>query len=104
MKLMAIIRSLQEAGDVYDLHGGNPNLLEFPKDNFVAALKPQEKRIEFSPRDDEKTSTRIRSLVLDLKNKFRIANVIQIGMNTFNVVIDPTEDFNKVAAYVRDFA
>ena len=104
MKLMDVLRSVLEANDVYDLHGGNPNLLEFPKDNFVASLVPNEKRIEFSPRDESKTSTRIRSLINDIRNKFRVAKVVQIGMNTFNVSMDPLENFDKVAAYIKEFA
>lgn len=105
MMMLPIIRSIIEAqDDVYDLHGGNPNLIEFPKDNFAASFVPGEKRIELSPRDDSKTCTRIRSLVNDLRNQFRIAKVVQLGMNTFNVVFDPSEDFDNVTAYVKQNA
>ncbi len=104
MKLLAILKQALKESDVYDLHGGNPNLIEFPKDNMVASLMPKEKRIELSPRDDQKKSTRIRSMIGDLKQQFKIANVVQLGMNTFNIILDPIENFDKVAAYVRDFA
>lgn len=104
MNFLSVFKdALREANDVYDLHGGNPNLIEFPKDNFVASFMAKEKRIEFSPRDDTKASNHIRSLINSIKNAFRVAKVTQIGMNTFDVVIDPTENFDKVMAYVKDF-
>ncbi len=96
------MRQIQEA-EVNDLHGGNPNLIEFPDDNFVASLQAKEKRVELSPRDDSKTCTAIRALVKGLRDKFKVANVVQVGMNTFDVTMDPAEDFNNVAAYVKNY-
>ena len=101
MKLKDIINQLYEDTTVHSLHGGNPNLIEFPKQNYAASFFPREKRVELTPRDNQQKQTRIRSLINDLRTQFRIDNVVQLDMNTFDVRFSATENFERVRAYIE---
>lgn len=101
MKLKDIWVRIQEDSTVHTLHGGNPNLLEFPKENYAVSFFPPEKRIAITPRDNKRSGTRIRSLINDLRNEFRVDKVTQLEMNTFDVRFSPSENFERVRSYIE---
>ncbi len=76
------------------------DIIEFRKHNFAVSTFPSEKRIQLSPIDNQKAVNRIRSLIANLRDDFRVSKVVQLDMNIFDVTFDPTENFDKIKSYI----
>lgn len=90
MKLIEVYKSiLREQAET--------SMLEFPNDNFVVSIFPNEKRLLFSPIDHTSITQNIRTVVQVLKQNFRILNVtVDENTGVIEVVADPREDFEQI--------
>lgn len=79
-------------------------VLEFPHDNFVLSVFRGEKKLVFSPQFHNAITSKIRTLVNMLKQNFRILRVNDLDGSSFEVEVDPREDFEAVVDYIRSQA
>lgn len=110
MKLKSIVRQIlleQEMGD--------ENIIELDSMNLSISINPAKKSFIFAPIDTKKQSE-IRKLINLLKTNFRIVKVNNLTdedsklnqgkesdlKNSFEVVVDPRENFDSVIDFVRN--
>lgn len=97
---MKTLKQLLE--DIGPLGQTEENTVELSKQNLVVSFFEKERKLHFSPLDATKPSPQARTFINDLKEKFKITNVMQQSGNIFVVTLDPREDFNLVLDYIKN--
>lgn len=89
--------------------GGNPGAeqnqsIELPKYNLVVSIMEAEKKLNFSPLDTTKPAPQARTLINQLKQKFKVSLVRQQTGNVFEVTLDPREEIGLVQDFLQQNA
>ncbi len=100
MKLADVVLLIEQ--ELQQQLGGPPQkVVEFPAQNFSVSLLKAQKKLIFSPIDGE-ASASIRSMINQMKSQgFKVSNLQQKGMGTFEVDLDKTENFDLVVDYLK---
>lgn len=80
---------------------GDGETLQFPDDNFVLSVFRSTKTLLFTPQYHNSITNKIRILVNMLKQNFNIARVSDKDMGSFEVEVDPREDFEAVIEFIK---
>jgi len=115
MKLTSVIKKIiKEQDDNIELD----NTIEFPKENFILSIDRPKKKIIFSPQyKNTSIPSKIRTLIVMLKQRFDILNVNSLedkGTATqandqdisnlkgvFEIEVDPSENFESIIDYIQ---
>ena len=104
---------------ILEQEGGDANLLEFPNGNLNVTVDRPKKRLIFSPRDGMKYSGNLRTLIVMLKQRFKISKINSLEdeddagegdvddpklRGVFEVVLDPRENLDNVLSFVKSNA
>jgi hypothetical protein len=92
MKLLEVYNNLGEQED--------KKFVEFPRYNFYVSFDDQQKKVLFSPIKTGAHSSKARTFVNMLKQKFRITNVRSSQVGAFEITVDPRENFGLVKDYI----
>jgi len=102
MKLIDILKEvLLELDNGMDSIGDEEDLLQFPHMNFTVSIFRDEKKLLFSPQNHQSIPNKIRTLINDLKQTFRISDVVQKEIGTFEVTLDPRTDLDSVIDFIK---
>ena len=93
MRMMRIVESILREQDE------DQDTVQFPKLNFYAYFDEKERKIVLSPIKTGSSSTRTRSFANLLKQNFKVQSV-KPKDDSFEVVVDPFEDFLIVKDYI----
>jgi hypothetical protein len=77
------------------------NIIEFPNDNFTISVFRAEKKILFTPQGHSSLPSKIRILVNMLKQNFNILRIKDKDVGSFEVEVDPREDFESIVDYIK---
>ena len=104
MKLAEVYKNILKEEEV-EAQGVDPttgaNVIELPNLNMTISLFPDKKQLLFAPQSHASMPNKVRELVNQLKEKFKISNIEQTDMSSFLISIDPIEDFDSVVAFIR---
>lgn len=76
-------------------------VIEFPNDNFTLSVFRDKKALLFTPQYHHSITNKIRTLITMLKESFRILRVNDRDLGSFEVEVDPREDFDAVVEFIR---
>lgn len=77
--------------------------IELPKLNLIVSVFEQEKKINFAPLDKSRPTPKVRTLINQLKGKYKISDVQQQPGNLFVVILDAREDTNIVLDFIQQY-
>lgn len=75
--------------------------LELPKYNLVVSIMEKEKKLNFSPLNSSMPAPQSRTLINELKSKFKISLVQQQAGGIFIVTLDPRTEIGLVVDYLQ---
>ena len=75
--------------------------LELPKYNLVVSIMEKEKKLNFSPLNSSMPAPQARTLINELKGKFKISLVQQQTGGIFIVTLDPRQEIGLVVDYLQ---
>ncbi|MDP3763678.1 MAG: hypothetical protein Q8Q92_03455 [bacterium] len=78
--------------------------LELPKYNLIVSIMEKEKKINFSPLNSSMPAPQARTLINELKSKFKISLVQQQPGGIFIVTLDPRTEVGLVIDYLQQHA
>src|SRR3990167_1416404 len=78
--------------------------IELPKYNLVVSIMEKEKKLNFSPLNSSMPATQSRTLINELKGKFKISLVQQQPGGIFIVTLDPRTEVGLVIDYLQQHA
>lgn len=90
--------------DVFQEQDAQGQSIELPKYNLIVSIMEAEKKLNFSPLDTTKPAPQARTLINQLKQKFKVSLVRQQAGNTFEVTLDPREDLGVVQDFLQNAA
>jgi len=76
--------------------------LDLPQYNLVVSLFEKEKKFSFNPLEPSKPASKSRMLINQLKQKFKVLDVQQEMGNSFQVTLDPRQDFWVVVDFLQN--
>lgn len=94
MLLRLVVESLLREQDA--------EVMEFPNDNFTLSIFRSNKTLVFTPQYHHSVTNKIRTLITMLKQNFRILRVNDKDLGSFEVEVDPREDFESVVDFIRN--
>jgi uncharacterized protein YjiK len=94
MKLMEIVESLLLEQDE------DQDTVQFPKQNFYAYFDEKQRKIVLAPIKTDSASTKTRIFVNLIKQNFKVQSVQPKQDGSFEVKLDPFEDFLIVKDYI----
>lgn len=109
MKLMKILSLIKEQSNLSFNQETPGNIIEFPNQNFIVTLIPEEKRLIFIPQFHNSLTRNMDVYISQLHERFRITQINDLdkndkSSNAFEILIDPREDWSEVDSFVRAMA
>lgn len=77
--------------------------IELPKYNLVVSIMEAEKKLNFSPLNSSMSAPQARTLINELKSKFKISLVQQQTGGIFIVTLDPRQDIGLVVDFLQQY-
>lgn len=99
--LRRILLELEAGQQTVPQPGVDQNQIELPKYNLVISVMEKEKKLNFSPLNSAMPVPQARTLINELKSKFKVSLVQQQTGNVFIVTLDPREDLFVVLDYLQ---
>ncbi len=77
------------------------NLLEFPKFNTLISLFEMEKKLVFTPLEKSRPMKAL-PLINTIKSTYQVQKVKNSSVGSVEVILSPTENFDKVVGFCKD--
>jgi hypothetical protein len=103
MKLVEVLNKiLKEIDDgLSNISSQDDSVLEFPNQNFSISVFRDEKKLLFAPIQHQSIPSKTRTFINNLKQNFRIKQIVQKDLGSFEVVLDEREDLDSVLDYIK---
>ena len=99
--MKSLKRIFLEALKEQELQPEDDKVVSFPKQNFSVSFFEKEKKIFFSPLVGG-MSSKLRSIIGKLKQNFKIVSVTPKEMGSFDVAVDPRENYPSIIDYIKN--
>ena len=87
-------------GAVGDVVSDGSDIIELPEIQMIVSLFPAEKKLVFSAQDHTSMPLKAKRYIDILHQNFRITDVRSLSDSSFEVELDPREDFQSIVNFL----